>query len=201
MRFVWTNSNAGATTLSLDRTYELLAKWQGMGLIEKKIILHGDKLWIWCSRVGLRTVELPFTYGDGAPASVRLPHLYAINQVRLVVEDKRPHDLWTSERQLRKQTPASAKGEHQPHTPDATLTNAVNGKVSALEIERHAKTEDELAEILRELAVSYTSVWYFATSATRRQIEGVLATFPPAMQKPFVLYDLADYTGGTYGIA
>jgi hypothetical protein len=33
----------GADRLSLDRTYELISKWLALGLIEKKIILHGDK--------------------------------------------------------------------------------------------------------------------------------------------------------------
>lgn len=34
----------GSDRVSLDRTYEIIKKWQAMGLIEKKIILHGDKL-------------------------------------------------------------------------------------------------------------------------------------------------------------
>ncbi len=190
----------GVETLSLDRTYDLINKWLELGLIEKKTILHGDKLWIWLTRVGLRELHLDYNY-SGAPASSRLSHLYSINQVRLAIEIKRPDDLWKSERQIRKETPAAAKGDHIPHTPDAILTSMTTGKLTALEIEAHAKTENELEDDLRELAVSYKSVWYFATRTTRRQVEKMLETFEPSMQKPFVLYSLAEYTNGEYGIS
>src|SRR5438046_655608 len=65
--------------LSLDRTYDHIKKWLALSLIEKKTILHGDKAWLWLSREGLRFCNLSFTYGDGAPASSRLSHLYYIN--------------------------------------------------------------------------------------------------------------------------
>ena len=58
----------GSDRLSLARTYEVLEKWLAYGFIEKDIILNGDKLWIWLSRQGLREVQLPFNYGDGAPS-------------------------------------------------------------------------------------------------------------------------------------
>jgi hypothetical protein len=179
---------------------QIIAKWFSLGLIEKAIILHGDKLWIWVSREGLRACQLSFSY-SGKPASVRLPHLFFINQIRLAIEAKRPGDEWKSERQIRKEAPAATKGESLPHTPDAIVTNASNGKITALEIECRAKTDSELEDDLRELAVRYRSIWYFTTKVTRRQIESMLeATFTPAMQKPFVIYDLADY-GGEYGIS
>ena len=188
-----------ADRLSLDRTYELINKWLSLGLIEKKTILHGDKLWIWLTREGLRTVQLPFQYGDGAPSSVRLPHLYYINQVRLSVEQKRPLDVWRSERQIRRDAGPTVKGESKPHVPDAILTNSVNGKITAIEVERTSKNVDELLDDLRELAVSYKSVWYFATSTTKRNLERKLADFPEEMQRPFRLYALTEY-GGAYGI-
>lgn len=191
---------AGADRLSLDRTYEVIHKWLLLGLVEKKIILDGDKLWIWLSREGLRSIGLTYT-STGAPSSIRLPHLYAINQVRLSIEAKRPNDRWTSERQLRKEGDARVKGERQPHLPDAVLTNAVNGKVTALEIERTSKTADELLEILHELAISYKSIWYFAAPATKRQLEAKLAEMSEEMRKPFRLYDLAEFGGEAYGLS
>lgn len=187
-------------SVSLDRVYKWIKKMAEWGFIEKETILHRDQAWIWCTRAGLREVGLNFNY-SGAPSSSRLSHLYYINQVRLAVEAKRPGDLWKSERQIRKEQPPTDKGETKEHTPDAILTNATNGKVTALEIEVHAKTDDELEDDLRELAVTYRSVWYFTTSTTRRQVEKVLETFEPAMQKPFVLYDLKEYGNGEYGIS
>ncbi len=189
----------GSDRLSLDRTYEIIAKWLSWGYIEKGGILHGDKLWIWVSREGLRACQLPFSY-SGKPAPSRVPHLFFINQVRLAVEEKRPDDLWTSERQIRKDAGAPTKGESQPHLPDAILTNMSKGKVTALEIEKTSKTESELLDDLRELAVSYKSIWYFATSATLRQLEAKLADFTEEMRKPFRLYPLVEY-GNDYGIS
>lgn len=140
----------GADRVSLDRTYEIIKKWQALGLIEKKIILHGDKLWIWLSRAGLRQAQMPFNY-SGAPSSIRLSHLYYINQVRLAVEAKRPDDLWQSERQIRKELPPVVKGESQPHMPDALLTNTTNGKIMVIEVECHAKTDGETEDDLRDI--------------------------------------------------
>jgi hypothetical protein len=186
--------------VSLDRAYKWLKKHLSHGFIEKDIILHRDQPWIWMSRAGLREVGLNFNY-SGAPSSQHLSHLYSINQVRLFIEAKRPGDLWKSEREIRKEATAAAKGETKDHTPDAILTNAMNGKITAIEVEVHAKTASELEDDLRELAVTFRSVWYFTTSATRRQVESLLDTFEPAMRKPFVLYDLKDYSNGEYGIS
>ncbi len=189
----------GADRLSLDRTYELVSKWLSLGYIEKGGVLHGDKRWIWASREGMRLCQLPFT-SSGKPAPGRVSHLFFINQVRLAVEQKRPGDMWTSERQIRRDAGAAAKGESLPHLPDAVLTNMTNGKVTALEIEKTSKTESELLDDLRELAVSYKSVWYFATSTTLRQLESRLADFTEEMRKPFRLYPLMEY-GNDYGIS
>ncbi len=189
----------GSDRLSLDRTYDLIKKWLSMGYIEKDTILHGDKLWIWLSREGLRTCTLPFSY-SGKPSSVRLPHLFYINQIRLAIEAKRPDDKWTSERQIRREAGAPIRGESQPHVPDAIL-HAANGKVTALEIERTSKTPSELLDDLRELAVSYKSIWYFATTTTKRQLEAKLDEMSEEMRKPFRLYSLVEYGGVAYGIS
>jgi hypothetical protein len=190
----------GSDRLSLDRTYEVIAKWLSWGYIEKGGVLHHDKLWIWVSREGMRACQLPFT-SNGKPAPSRVPHLFYINQIRLYIEAKRPDDLWTSERQIRREAGAAAKGEDLPHLPDAILTSATNGKITALEIERSSKTEDELLDDLRELAVSYKSVWYFASSATKRQVEARLEEFTPEMGKPFRIYSLIEHGGEAYGIS
>ena len=190
----------GSDRLSLDRTYEMIQKWLSWGYIEKGGILHRDKLWIWVSRAGLRACQLPFSY-SGKPAPGRVPHLFFINQVRLAIEEKRPGDEWKSERQIRREAGAPVQGESQPHVPDAILTNAINGKVTALEIEKTSKTESELLDDLRELAVTYKSIWYFATTATKRQLEAKLAEMSEEMRKPFRLYSLVEYGGVAYGIS
>ena len=190
----------GADRLSLDRTYELIARWREQGYIERGGVLHHDKLWIWVSRAGMRACQLPFA-SSGKPAPGRVPHLFYINQVRLSIEEKRPGDLWTSERQLRRDAGAPTKGEDLPHLPDATLTNMRTGRISALEIERSSKTEEELLKALHELAASYKSVWYFATTATQRQLEARLAEMSEEMRKPFRIYSLIEHGGTAYGLS
>jgi hypothetical protein len=185
--------------LSLERTYDTLERWRMLDLIEQDNILHGDKLWTWLSRVGLREIGAAFNYGNGKPASVRVPHLYYVNQVRLSIEEKRPSDIWKSERELKRELGAPIKGEHRAHLPDAMLY-AANGKVTCIEVERHTKDEEELEETLRELAVTYKSVWYFASKGTRKKIETMLDTFSLEMKRPFVIYDLGAY-GNEYGIS
>jgi hypothetical protein len=185
--------------LSLERTYDTLERWRALGLIEQDTILHRDRLWIWPSRAGLREIGVPFAYGKGKPASVRLPHLYYINQVRLAVEEKRPQDTWKSECEIRRELGHPVKGEQLPHIPDALLY-AANGKVTTIEVELKLKDEDDLEDALRALAVSYRSVWYFATGPTKKKIAAVLEAFVPEMRKPFVLYDVGEY-GHEYGVS
>jgi hypothetical protein len=189
----------GVNRLSLERTYDTLARWRALGLIEHGTILHGDRLWAWLSRAGLREIGAPFAYSKGQPASVRVPHLYYINQVRLAVEEKRPQDTWKSEREIRRELGRSDKGEQLPHIPDALLY-AMSGKITAIEVERRLKNESVLEETLRTLAVSYRSVWYFASRPTKKKIDTMLETFTPEMRKPFVLYDLGEY-GHEYGVS
>jgi hypothetical protein len=182
--------------LSLDRTYDLINKWSELGLIEKDTILHGDKLWIWATRKGIKMCELDYTTSN-PPSSVRIPHLYAINQVHLSIEAKRPKDLWQSERQFRREAGPVMPGIRR-HIPDALLTNAINGKVTAIEVECHAKTERELEDDLHELAITYRSVWYFCTKSTHRQISNLLDTLSADHCRPFVLYDLSEYHANEY---
>ncbi len=188
----------GVDYISIDRTYEVIRKWLALGLIEKDIILHNDKMWIWLSRQGLRESGLSFNY-SGKPSSIKVPHRYYINQVRLAIESQRKNDIWQSEREILREQGLRSKGESKPHAPDGILTNAENGKVTAIEIEWNTKTDDELEDDLRELAANYRSIWYFCTPATRRQVEAKLEGFMPDMRKPFVFYNLEDY-GHEYGI-
>ena len=189
----------GADRLSLERTYDTLERWRTLGLIEHGTILHRDKLWVWLSRAGLREIGVPFAYGKGQPASVRVPHLYYVNQVRLTVEERRLQDTWKSERQIRHELGRPVKGEPQPHVPDAILY-ATGGKITAIEVERRVKDERVLDETLRTLALEYRSVWYFASRPAKKKIEIMLETFTPEIGKPFVLYDLGEY-GHEYGLS
>lgn len=187
----------GADRLSLERTYDTLERWRILKLIERSSILEREKLWIWPTQHGLIEAHTPFRY-YGGPSSIRLPHLFYVNEVRLEVESKRPDDCWKSEREIRRELPRVKRGESRPHVPDGIL-HAANGKVTIIEVERFSKVNDNLEEILEALADQYKSIWYFVTANTHRQIERRLEEFEPERRKPYVLYDLAKY-GGDYGV-
>ena len=189
----------GTDRLSLERTYDTLDRWRQRGLIEHDAILNREKLWIWLSRRGLREIGSPFSYGNGQPASLRIPHLYYINQVRLTVETRRPEDSWVSERAIRHKQGRRTKGASIPHTPDGlSITKA--GKQTAIEVEWSSKDEEPLDKTLYELATTYKSVWYFATGARTTLLQTHIDALPPDLQKPFVLYELGDY-GHEYGVS
>ena len=129
---------------------------------------------------------MPFLFGKGQPASVRVPHLDDVNQVRLAVEERRLQDIWKSERQIRHELGRPVKGEQQPHVPDAILY-ATGGKITAIEVERRLKDERVLDETLLPWLWDYRSVWYFASKSAKKKIEIMLETFTQEMRKPFVL--------------
>ena len=189
----------GTDRLSLERTYDTLDRWRTLGLIEHDAILNGDQLWIWLSRHGLREIGSPFSYGNGKPASLRIPHLYYINQIRLTVETRRPEDSWVSERAIRRQQGRRTKGASIPHTPDG-LSITKSGKQTAIEVEWSSKDEEPLDETLYELANTYKSVWYFATGTTAETVQRHIDLLAPDLQKPFVVYPLGDY-GHEYGVS
>jgi len=177
----------GTDRLSKERTYKTLARWDALGLIEYGNILDGEPRWIWLSPRGLRSLDLKLRYNK--PSAVRIPHLYAVNQVRLWVEGRRPKDLWKSEREIKTEQRALEHGERQDHLPDAILY-AANGKISAIEVELEPKAGRVLESILAELESQYISILYFVSSATHRQLDTIFSTFEPERRKHFLLYDL-----------
>jgi hypothetical protein len=180
----------GADRLSKERTYKTLARWDALGLIEYGNILDGELRWIWLSPRGLRSLDLKLRYNK--PSAVRIPHLYAVNQVRLWVEGRRPQDRWKSEREIKTGQPALEKGVSRDHLPDALLF-ATNGKTSAIEVELEPKTRETLEAILYELESTYTSILYFVSLPAQRQLESVLEGFAPSSRKHFLLYSLGEH--------
>jgi hypothetical protein len=177
----------GTDRLSRERTYRTLSRWEQLALIESAAILDGEPRWIWLSPAGLRATGLALRYNKPSPA--RLRHLYFTNQVRLWVEGRRPADRWQSEREIKAEHQAREHGERQEHLPDAVLY-AANGKISALEIELEPKATRTLEGILAELESGYTSILYFVSKASQRQLTALLSTFEPARRRHFLLYHL-----------
>ncbi len=179
--------------LTEKRVMAIIKRWEQLGLIEKKWIIHGDPAWIWLTPEGLRLVaedigELrPYT-----PTPAKLSHLYSVNQTRLFIEGKRPDAEWTGEREIRSNQ--KIEPGKRPHTPDATVVT--NGRTIAVEIELTTKTYSRLDKILHELALNadYYTVWYFCKGRANTIIKNAIGNMREMYRGKFVVYDLDQMT-------
>jgi len=72
-----------------------LRKWIKAGYVEYERILASGPGWIFMRRAGIKVAGLD--YPARKPDWCRLKHIYAVNQVRLLVD----HDYWRDERQIK----------------------------------------------------------------------------------------------------
>lgn len=124
-----------------------IARWRRAGWIEYRRVLADQPGFAWVSRRGLQLVDLDDIYTARVPASVRLDHIYAINQVRLWMDER---FTWKSERRYRCEQDAR-KGKDIGPLPDGIVTTR-QGRI-AVEVEISAKkpkeVEAKLARLLR----------------------------------------------------
>src|SRR5437588_145251 len=79
---------------------------------------------IWLTPKGLKYARLNPRLRYYEPSPSTLPHMYAVNEVRLLIEARCPKDTWRSEREIRAMQNANAKDSTPPHVPDAELISA-----------------------------------------------------------------------------
>ena len=87
---------------SESRTRALIRRWEQLGLVEYRKILHDEPGWIWLTRKGLYHVGLSARFHE--PSLANLEHLFWINETRALIEDtygSAPGFTWESERQIR----------------------------------------------------------------------------------------------------
>lgn len=162
--------------ISASAARQVIARWRRAGWIVQRKVFHEEPPWLWPTARLLRLLELPYKACE--PSFVRLVHIFAVNEVRLSIEDIWPQYQWISERQIRASLP-HVKGVSLPHVPDGKLVTD-HGIVS-VEVELTPKHPSELLAILEELAGTYEMVWYFATKETRPALEAALAKLDPAL--------------------
>ena len=174
--------------LSEERTRKILRHWCSEELYMYKTIYVHQKAWLWLTRKGLKYANLDLRYYEPSPAS--LPHLAAINEIRLLVEERRPQDTWKSERELRAKQDARKKGSVIKHLPDAELISANRESVIAIECELTVKSEKRLQDALYDLAANkrYSTIWYFCAEHVYDVLQRTIATLPPEHRHRFVLY-------------
>jgi hypothetical protein len=181
--------NARPDGITLSAVLQVIERWTTLDLVEYQRIYDGEPGWIWVTPHGLNVLRLSYTRLHPRPST--LPHLYAINRVRLSVERRHPEYRWVSERTLRAALPRREAGEQVPHLPDAQVWNP---KPIAVEVELSEKKSHELDEILTGLLITgtstvagessiiYTTVWYFVTPQTHRSVEDARARLADEFQ-------------------
>lgn len=85
--------------LSAERTCKILRPWIQEGVLLYKVFQVGQKGVMWLTHKGLKYANLNLRYHEPTPAS--LPHVCAVNDIRLLIAEHRPQELWRSEREFR----------------------------------------------------------------------------------------------------
>lgn len=178
-----------AGILSVERTRKILRPWLDEDLLMYRVFYARQRGGLWLTSKGLKYANLNLRYYEPSPTS--LPHLYAINDIRLLIALRRPHDTWRSERELRAEQNTRDKGSTLPHLPDAELIS-VNGNVNAIEVEITVKAEKRLEELIFDIAGNkrYNTIWYFSPEHVYSVVKKAIGKLPAEHRKRFVLYTL-----------
>jgi len=184
------NKMKDLSILSAERTRKILRPWIDQGLLLYKIYSYRQKGVLWLTPKGLKYAQLNLRYYEPSPST--LPHLYAVNEVRLLIEARCPHDMWRSEREIRAQQNVNAKGSTPPHVPDAELISANGNSVIGIECELTVRSEKRLEEIVFDLASNkrYSAIWYFSPEPVYRAVKKAVNKLPAEHRKRFVCYTL-----------
>ena len=174
-------------TLGSETTRELVQRWKQAGLVESAVLVYTQPGWVWLTQHGPAQVEL--AYQIWKPKVQGLHHLYAINQVRLWVEEHQPAAIWRGERQLRHERGTVRAPMWQEHRPDAEVE--LSGQRVAIEVELSEKASGRLTAILYELARTYTGIWYFCSLATKGVLQRALAQLSEPARKKFSVIELS----------
>ncbi len=178
--------------LSLERTRKILRPWLKEEVISYRIFFNRQKGCIWLTPKGLKYARLNprLRYYEPSPSS--LPHMYAVNEVRLLIEARCPEYTWRSEREIRAQQNANAKDSTPPHVPDAELISANGNSVIGIECELTVRSEKRLEEIVCDLASNkrYSAIWYFSGEAVYTAVKKAVNKLPAEHRKRFVCYTL-----------
>lgn len=152
-----------------------IERWRRAGILEHGVILAGRPGFVWVTRKGLRTLELP--YRNWIPNPGKLRHLYYINQVRMQCEALKDTPTWVSERQLDRERGLRKRGEQVGHLPDGEL-HWTDGVICAVEVELSRKVDKRLTDILEQVGQGYHLVQYYVFPRMRPLLEQAIAKLP-----------------------
>jgi hypothetical protein len=143
-----------AERVSYSATLNAVQRWLQLGLIDvPHKILRGYSTHVWLSRRGLTQLGLPYAYY--VPKASSIPHLYAVNAIRLHLQSQRIPLAWYSWRTLFHET------ELRP-LPDAELRADATPPIAVQVIERPLLMSSlrDACDTLALLAQRYVRLWY-----------------------------------------
>lgn len=175
--------------LSISATRDAIGRWLQLGFIEEpRKIISGHAPYIWLSRRGLTQLGLPYAYYQ--PQISTIKHIYAVNAVRLYLENHGLKSTWYSERMLTK--------EVRPRPlPDAELRVSSPKRLAIKVIEVGFKNEatcQNALAVFTMLMRRYPTLWYFVHSETTATFEQALATLSQEVQQRATFYELDTHT-------
>src|SRR3954462_3468242 len=115
----------------------LRARWQRAGWAQGRTIMVGRPVFVWLTRDGSRVAGPG--YKGWEPNAGALAHIEAVNEVRLLVAQRRPGAVWVCERELSARPLPGAPA----HRPDAVV-RVDGGRRVAVEVELTLKSRARL---------------------------------------------------------
>src|SRR3954468_23771372 len=147
----------------------LRARWQRAGWVQGRTLLVGRPVFVWLTRDGSRVAGAAFKAWE--PNAGALAHIEAVNDVRLLVAQRRPEAVWVCERELSAR-PLPGAPSVRAHRPDAVV-NVDGDRRVAVEVELTLKSRARLERIVGQLLGEYDAVWYFAAPAPASALAGI----------------------------
>lgn len=180
----------GRLTESAMRVW--VRRMKQIGAIEHLLIYHNEPGYVWLTAYGLVLAGLDFRPMTPKPST--LHHVYWCNQARLYIAQRRPSDVWRSERYLRQDhaqaTSSKSSGSHRMiEVPDA-LVISPEGRLIAVEVELTDKQQIRLNGLIRRRAATYHTTWYFCSTQTYTIVMKARAQLEPEVQQHLIIYAL-----------
>src|SRR4051795_1824456 len=144
----------------------LRGRWQRAGWAQGRTVLVGRPVFVWLTRDGSRVAGAGFKIWE--PNAGALAHIEAVNDVRLLVAQRRPGAVWVCERELTARPLPGAPGV-RAHRPDAVVRVEAGRRV-AVEVELTLKSRARLERIVGQLLGEFDAVSYFAAPAPARAL-------------------------------
>lgn len=156
------------TLIAETTLQDQINRWRRAGWIESRRILADEPAYSWVTKRGLQLVGLDDIYKAHEPAGTRLNHLYAVNQVRLWMDQKL---TWKSERRYRSEKVlATKKGTKLGPIPDGLVT--IKNGTAAIEVEiSPKKPADVYAKLVRlarergsadeDYRLTFQEIWFY----------------------------------------